>query len=315
MMSERDIIERYFLRGPQRAEVSLSIGDDAAVLQPLAGLSLVCTTDTLVEGRHFLPETDPYQLGFKSLAVNLSDLAAMGAEPAYALLSLTLPEAQPGWLQAYSDGFFSLAQRHGVALIGGNLARGPLSITVQAMGYCPPGTALTRSGARPGHQICVSGRLGLAAFGLSQLLGRRSLPAEQASRCLKQLHAPEPRIALGLAIRPLASAACDISDGLLKDLGRILNSSGVGAIVDVDQVPREPEASPDGVEALTAALHGGEDYELVFIVPPEHMAGVQALTADHDLHVIGHITQTPGLVLRRHGQPWQADGEGYDHFG
>lgn len=278
-------------------------------------MEIAVSVDTLVSGVHFLPEADPARLGHKVLAVNLSDLAAMGAEPAWATLALTLPEADEAWLGAFSDGFFSLARRYGLELIGGDTTRGPLSLTVQVMGLLPQGKALQRSGARPGDAIYVSGSPGRAGLGLKGLL-EASPWADRDS--IKALEQPEPRIELGLALRGLATACIDISDGLAQDLRHILTASQVGAQINYDQLPWSPAvrqyvtASGDWALPLSA----GDDYELCFTLPPERADALKSRWSDSDLSItqIGHVESEPGLrLLRNHAiQPLEA--AGYDHF-
>ncbi|HEX6828026.1 MAG TPA: thiamine-phosphate kinase, partial [Burkholderiales bacterium] len=236
MISEFDIIRRYFTR-PARHAV-LGVGDDAAVLRPAPGHDLVVSTDMMVAGRHFHPEADAASLGHKALAVNLSDMAAMGAVPRWATLALALPEADEAWLEAFARGFFALAERHGVDLVGGDTTRGPLNFCVQILGEVPTGRALRRDGARPGDDLWVSGRLGDAALGLAHRQGRLVLAPSQAEHCERALDWPEPRVALGLALRGLAHACIDISDGLLADLGHVLERSRVGAALRLDAIPR-----------------------------------------------------------------------------
>ena len=315
MTDERQIIERFFARSLHRPEVVVGIGDDAAVVRPPAGYELVFTTDTLVEDVHFLRDADARMLGHKSLAVNLSDLAAMGADPAYALLSLTLPRVDDEWLTAYSEGFFGLASRYGVALVGGNLARGPLSITIQATGHVPNGRALLRSGARPGDLVFVSGTLGDASTALRYLRGERLLGPGSADYCLRRLHAPEPRVKLGLALRGLASAACDVSDGLAQDLGRILVASGVGASIDVARLPLSESAGPRDVWSIRQALAGGDDYELVFTASPARAPEIErSVLPVMPIHCIGVIERQPGLRVQHQGKEWKQPAGGYDHF-
>src|SRR5512134_634676 len=236
MLSEFDIIRRYFTR-PARHAV-LGVGDDAAVLRPAPGNDLVVSTDMMVAGRHFLPGADPAGLGHKALAVNLSDMAAMGAAPRWATLALALPEADEPWLEAFARGFFELAERHGVELVGGDTTRGPLNLCVQILGEVPTGRALRRDGARPGDDIWVSGRLGDAALLLAHRRGELVLAPQQAAACRRALDLPEPRVALGLRLRGLAHACIDISDGLLADLGHVLERSRAGATVSLEAIPR-----------------------------------------------------------------------------
>lgn len=265
MPSEFSLIARHFTR-PTPSAV-LGPGDDCALLAPAAGCELAVTTDMLVAGTHFFADADPESLGWKTLAVNLSDLAAMGATPRWALLAGALPAADEAWLAAFSRGFFACAAAFATELVGGDTTRGPLNLCVTAIGEVPAGRALRRDGARPGDDVWVSGRPGLAALALRQLRREVDLPVSLAATALAALHRPQPRVALGLALRGVASAAIDVSDGLLADLGHILERSRLAAEVDVAALP----ALPEGVDATLARdcqLAGGDDYELVFCAPP-----------------------------------------------
>lgn len=265
MPSEFSLIARHFTR-PTPSAV-LGPGDDCALLAPTAGCELAVTTDMLVAGTHFFADTDPESLGWKTLAVNLSDLAAMGATPRWALLAGALPAADEDWLAAFSRGLFACAAAFATELVGGDTTRGPLNLCLTAIGEVPAGRALRRDGAQAGDDIWVSGRPGLAALALRQLRREIDLPASLAAAALAALHRPQPRVALGLALRGVASAAIDISDGLLADLGHVLERSRLAAEVDLAALP----ALPDGVDAGAARdcqLAGGDDYELVFCAPP-----------------------------------------------
>jgi thiamine-monophosphate kinase len=315
-ISEFDVIERFFRRaGRRREDVVLGIGDDAALLRVPPGRELAVAIDTLVADRHFPADAAPFDIGYKALAVNLSDLAAMGAEPAWATLSLTLPQADEPWLQAFADGFFSLADRYRLELVGGDTSRGPLSVTVQAHGLVEAGRALRRDGARPGQRLFVSGTLGDAAHALHQLqTGQHVDP-----RLRRRLDRPEPRVALGIALSEIASAAIDVSDGLLADLGHVLAASGCGATLWVDRLPRSPSlADAPAGRMLEGQLSGGDDYELCFSVAPERLAALQAM-ATHSavpLTEIGVIEARPGIRCRRDdGSPYEPGVRGYDHFG
>jgi thiamine-monophosphate kinase len=308
-VDEFALIQRYFQR-PAQPTVALGIGDDAALIDPPAGHQLAICTDTLVAGRHFAPDAAGFDIGWKSLAVNLSDLAAMGAKPQSALLALTLPEADASWLKAFSEGFFALAEAHGVALIGGDTTRGPLSITVTAIGMVPSGRALRRDGARVGDMVCVTGTLGDAAAALSGI---------DSVAMAMRLHRPEPRVAAGALLREHASAAIDVSDGLLADLGHVCAASNVGADLRDDLLPASEAllaAVPDAGIRLRHQL-GGDDYELCLCLPPDNVtAAIEALAAvGVPLHVIGRVAAEPGVRLRT------ADGtlmpqahSGYKHF-
>ncbi|VVC76538.1 Thiamine-monophosphate kinase [Aquicella siphonis] len=318
-MSEFDIINKYFAaRAKNRPDVRVGIGDDAAVVQPAPGSELVITTDTLIAGVHFPETTLPYDIGHKALAVNLSDLAAMGATPAWVTLALTLPQESADWIKSFCDGFFTLADRYSVQLIGGDLTRGPLSITVQALGYAPIGKALLRSGAKPTDLIYVTGTLGDAGLGLRFLQQGITLDVSYQPWILERLNRPEPRIMAGEILRFLASAAIDISDGLAADLGHILESSHAGALIYPDQLPLS-EASTCTLapaEAITLALTAGDDYELCFTLPAELRGTLERLPSfPCRLTCIGEITRQPGLELRyQNGNPYHGPIFGYQHF-
>jgi thiamine-monophosphate kinase len=313
---EFEIIRQFFSR--QRVAgggTEIGIGDDCAVLSFIAATRLALTTDTLVAGIHFFPDADPMRLGHKALAVNLSDLAAMGARPRWALLALTLPENDPEWIAAFAQGFFRLAERHGVQLIGGDTTRGPLAVTVQAVGTVDGGSAVKRSGASPGDAIYVTGSIGLAGLGLKIRQGAYLVPDEEA---LERLEAPEPRTAFGLRLGEVASAGIDVSDGLAADLGHILEQSGVGAEVDWEALPlaegvcRYVADSGDWEMPLVA----GDDYELCFTAPPVHAQTIAlaAEAAATRVTRIGTIRAGSGLSVRRSGQPVKLSRSGYLHF-
>ncbi|AOU97302.1 thiamine-phosphate kinase [Acidihalobacter yilgarnensis] len=315
MSGEFDLIARHFSRCPPRDDVCLGVGDDAALLRPPSGQVLVATVDTLIAGVHFPEQTAPEDIGHKSLAVNLSDLAAMGAEPAWVTLAISLPKVDDRWLYAFAEGFYALAARHRVALVGGDTTRGPLCITVQALGWVPEGEALRRTGARPGDDIYVTGTLGDAGLGLAVVQSRIQVDPAHREALLARLNRPEPRIETGLALRGLASAAIDISDGLAADLGHLLEASGVGARVELDRLPRSDAvrlADPHGRLALTA----GDDYELAFTLPP----GCEADLARYAERLppytrIGRVEAVPGLrLIDAQGNPFAFSHRGYDHF-
>ncbi len=287
------------------------MGDDCALLRPDAGLDLAVTTDMLVEGRHFLPDAEPRLLGHKALAVNLSDLAAMGATPRWVTLALCLPAAEPGWLEPFSAGLFALAGRFGVELIGGDTTRGPVrTISITAIGEVPPGMALARAGARAGDDVWVSGELGGAALALAQ---------PGIAEAARRLHAPEPRVELGERLRGLASAAIDVSDGLAADLGHLLERSQLAAVIEYGRIPKDSSFAKllDAELEKNCVLSGGDDYELAFTAPREHRAELEALARELDLALtrIG-ATQSgaPRLsVLDAQGKPLAHRG-GFDHF-
>ena len=315
-LGEFDIIARYFSRTTPRKDVLLGVGDDAALLVPPAGQALVAATDTLVEGRHFLPGTPPAALGHQALAVNLSDLAAMGADPAWALLSLSLPAADESWIAGFAGGLHALAERHGVALVGGDTVSGPLVVTVEVLGFVPPDVALRRSGASAGDLICVSGSPGVSAAGLAELqAGRATFDAKDA-RVQRFLRA-EPRLALGRALRGVATAAMDVSDGLLGDLRKLAQASGVRACIDVERLPIAEElASYPLAEQERLVLHGGDDYELLFTLPSDHFGLIARLAQAGGCSVrcIGAMAAGAGVECRRDGMPIAMEGVGYDHF-
>ena len=319
MLSEFSLIARYFTRPTPQAE--LGPGDDCALLAPSPGMALAITTDMLIEGTHFLPGTDPYLLGWKTLAVNLSELAAMGAQPRWALLALSLPEAEETWLAAFSGGLFACAGRYGVDLIGGDTTRGPRTLSITALGETPCGQALRRDGARAGDELWVSGQPGRAALGLAQLLGQTRLPAGLERLCLSALQQPLPRVELGLALRQeqLAHAAIDISDGLLADVAHLAERSQRDIAVYLPQLP----ALPRGVDpalARQAQLSGGDDYELAFTAAPGQQAAIAALANRLDLPLwrIGRVlADGPGTVrlLDENGVAQPITRQGFDHFG
>ncbi len=313
VLSEFGLIDRYFRR-PAGDDVALGVGDDAALLRPPPGELLAVTVDTLIAGRHFPVDTDPEAIGHKALAVNLSDLAAMGATPRWFLLALSLPEAEEDWLAAFARGLLALADAHGIRLVGGDTTRGPLSITITAMGTVPAGEALTRSGAQPGDGIYVSGTVGDAGLGLRAALGAdMPVSAEQAAEARHRLDRPEPRTALGLALRGRATACLDVSDGLAQDLGHLLTASGVGAALMLERLPLSDALRalpPD--QARLLALTAGDDYELCFTLPPGVDPAVLALPVP--VTRIGVIVAEPGLRLTLHGAPNPLPLQGYNHF-
>lgn len=318
MPSEFDLIQRFFTRPAQSAV--LGVGDDSALIRVTAGNLLAVSSDMLVSGRHFLPDADPYLLGHKTLAVNLSDLAAMGAIPRWATLALALPTADEAWLSAFSRGFFALADRFGVELVGGDTTAGPLNLCVTIFGET--GTqALRRDAAQAGDDIWVSGTLGGAALGLAHLLGKTALSEGDAAACLTRLHQPEPRVALGLALAKLSRvAAIDISDGLLADLGHILERSDVGGEIELMQLPAHPALQPllpDSALARRCLLAGGDDYELCFTAPAEAAQDIlcAARTADVAVCRVGCITASAGMrVLDKNGVQLPIEERGFDHF-
>lgn len=294
---EFELIRRHFTRPVRRAV--LGVGDDCALLAPAPGMQLAVSTDLLVEGRHFLSTVSPRRLGHKALAVNLSDLAACGARPLAFTLALSLPWPDEAWLAELADGLFALAERHDIELVGGDTTAGPLTLCLTVMGEVPAGAALLRSGARPGDELWVSGTLGDARLGLEVLRGTLSLDAADFEHARTALELPQPRVALGLALRGLATAAIDLSDGLVGDLGHVLERSGVGAEVDVDRLPCSAcLAGLDTALRRRCQLSGGDDYELLFTAPADAASAVQDAAARAATPVcrIGRITSGRELV-------------------
>ena len=331
-MGEFDLIARYFKRPARRA--ALGVGDDCALLQPRPGTQLAISSDMLVQGRHFFADADVFLLGHKALAVNLSDLAACAAQPVAFTLALSLPSADEAWLAAFAQGLFALADAHDCELIGGDTTAGPLNICITVFGEVPvkngQSQALLRSGAMPGDDLYASGTLGDARLALDVLLGHITVPADVLAKARSRLECPTPRVALGLALRGLASAAIDVSDGLIGDLGHILERSAVGAVLDADAAASllascaylERDEGQFGNELTqeqrrTLTLCGGDDYELLFTAPPSQRAAVDAAAQVSQTPVtrIGRIDAEPGLRL--------VDGQGarirntyasFDHF-
>jgi len=319
-VSEFELIRHHFSHiGDQRVDVALGVGDDCALLRVPQGYELTASIDTLVAGIHFFPDCDPEGLGHKSLAVGLSDLAAMGAEPAWTTLALTLPDADTAWLDAFSLGFAQLAKRYGVALVGGDMTYGPLTITVQVQGLVPTATAILRRGARPGDLVLVSGTLGDAGLALRLLSAGESISEFLRGR----LERPIPRVELGLALRGTATAMIDLSDGLAADLGHILEASGVGAELRLPDLPlsravRERlAADPDWGLPLAA----GDDYELCFCIPERKRTRIMALAERLGIRIqgVGRVQAETGLrCLLEDGSIWESTPDqgqsGYDHF-
>lgn len=323
-MGEFDLIDRFFKRPVRRA--ALGVGDDCALLNPTPGMQLAISTDLLLEGRHFLSTVDPVRLGHKALAVNLSDLAACGARPLAFTLALALPEAIDAWLEGFSRGLFALADAHDCELIGGDTTRGPLAICITVFGEVPPGQALLRSGARPGDDLYVSGTLGDARLALEVFRGTRSVPQAAFEAARERMEQPTPRVALGLALRGVATAAADISDGLVGDLGHILKASGAGAWIDtsiaINLIAARGHLTLEGGQsdaefALECVLAGGDDYELVFTAPPEARNRVKAAAVQTRTPVtrIGRIEAEPGLrLVDGSGAPVAGRFTSFDHF-
>ena len=319
MTPEFNLIKQYFTRATR--DTKLGIGDDAALISLSTGMELAISADMLVAGTHFFAGCDAYQLGWKSLAVNISDMAAMGANPKWVTLAIALPEINASWLAEFSRGFFACAESFNVDLIGGDTTRGPLTISVQIMGEVPIGKAIRRSGAKVGDDIWVSGKLGDAALALAHIQGKLVLPEEASLTCAKALHTPQPRVVLGLALRDIANSAIDISDGLLADLGHILEQSTVGATLELYSIPHSTFAGftidLNDEYLRKMVLAGGDDYELCFTAPAEKHAEIIKISEVTKLQLscIGHVTNNTGLTL------YGLDNEilnmketGFDHF-
>lgn len=323
-MGEFELIDRYFKRPARRA--ALGVGDDCALLAPAPGMQLAVSSDMLIEGRHFLSTVDPFKLGHKALAVNLSDLAACGAKPLAFTLALAVPQADEAWLEGFSRGLFALADAHDCELIGGDTTRGPLAICITVFGEVPPGQALLRSGAHAGDDLYVSGTLGDARLALEVFRGTRSLPQPAFDAARIRMETPTPRVALGLALRGVATAAADISDGLVGDLGHILKASRVGACIDtsiaINLIANRGHLTLgngqfDAETALECVLAGGDDYELVFTAPPSARSRVKAAASQSETSVtrIGVIEAAGGLrLVDATGQPVNRRFASFDHF-
>ena len=319
MLSEFDLIARYFDRpAPAPAQVVLGIGDDCALVRPAANMQLAVSSDMLVEGRHFFPDVDPQSLGHKCLAVNLSDLAAMGAQPLGFTLALSLPAADESWLSGFSSGLLALADMHACPLVGGDTTRGPLNICITVFGEVPPGQALRRDAAQIDDDIWISGALGDARLALAAKLDEVELEGADLARALPRLLQPVPRVALGLALRGIAHAAIDLSDGLAGDLAHILKRSGVGAVLEVDAIPAGPALAAQGDNHRRAfVLAGGDDYELCFTAPRGRREDVLAAgrAADTPVTRVGSICEGGGLrLIDAAGQALSLSLQSFDHF-
>jgi thiamine-monophosphate kinase len=319
MLSEFQLIDQYFKRTPGAGgPVQLGVGDDCALLQPPSGELLAISTDMLIEGRHFFAGANPYDLGHKALAVNLSDLAAMGAQPISFTLALALPASDSHWLQAFSEGLFHLADAQAIELIGGDTTRGPLAISITVIGSVPNTQALKRSGAQAGDELWVSGSLGDARLALEVLQNKRTLAPDLLTKASKRLHRPEPRVALGLALRGIASAAIDVSDGLLGDLGHLLNQSSLSATLFADDLPFGEALLSQTIDTRYAlAFNGGDDYEICFsAAPDQHQAVISAgHSSQTRLTCIGRLNKGSGIHVQDHqGKIISADNQSFDHF-
>jgi thiamine-monophosphate kinase len=324
-MGEFDLIEQFFRRPTAgllqaRGDVALGIGDDAALLVPRAGMQLVAALDSLVEGRHFPAGSSPRSIGHRALAVNLSDLAAMGAEPAWFLLALTLPAANASFLEPFAAGMLGLAAEHGVALVGGDTTAGPLSVSVQVLGFVEPGAALRRAGGKPGDLLYVSGTPGDAAAGLQLAMGAAAaagLDETQRRWLFERFHFPAPRIALGRALCGIASACIDVSDGLAADAGKLAAASGCAAVIEVERLPLSAplRAQAGAAGAAQLALAGGDDYELCFTVAPDRVQQLSALVnVKCQFSCIGRLEAGAGITVLEQGRPSTRGFAGFDHF-
>jgi thiamine-monophosphate kinase len=319
MLSEFDLIKRYFAQHSSTdTRIALGIGDDCALLNPSPGMQLAISTDMLVSGRHFFADADPVMLGHKCLAVNLSDLAAMGATPIAFTLALSLPEANPDWLQGFSQGLLALADQHHCSLIGGDTTKGPLTICITVFGELPPGSALRRDAAQVGDDIWVSGTLGDARLALAGYWKEIKLESAEHKQAAQRMHQPTPRIDLGIALRGIANAALDISDGLIGDLGHILERSHVGASLHIDSLPAGPILSLQPLaKRREFTLAGGDDYELCFTAPAAQRSAVIAagLASNTAVTCIGRIESESGLrLLDDFGQTVPLSLTSFDHF-
>ena len=318
-LTEFDIIERFFATsGSHRDDVCLGIGDDAAILSVPDGHDLITAVDMLVRGRHFPDDMAAADIGYRAMAVNLSDMAAMGAEPAWATLALSLPDPDEAWLAGFAQGLLGLAGQHGVVLVGGDTVKGPLAACVQISGFLPSGTALRRDGARPGDRLFVTGAPGEAAAGLALWQRGLRVPQGPAARLLRRFNRPQPRVAQGLELRGLASACIDVSDGLAADLGHLARASGVGAVIDLDALPVSEELAEvaDPRQARRYVLGGGDDYELCFAMPAHALLEFERRARSWSCAVteIGEICAPPGLFARVCGNTEPLDEGGFDHF-
>lgn len=319
MLSEFQLIDRFFKRSPRAAgPVQLGVGDDCALLQPPSGELLAVSTDMLIEGRHFFAGANPYDLGHKALAVNLSDLAAMGAQPMSFTLALALPASDPHWLQPFSEGLFHLADAQGIELIGGDTTRGPLAISITVIGTVPNNMALKRSSAQAGDELWISGTLGDARLALDVLQNKCTLAPNLLAKSSERLHRPQPRVALGLALRGIANAAIDVSDGLLGDLGHLINQSSLSATLFADDLPFGEALISQTIDTRYAlALNGGDDYELCFsAAADQHQAVIDAgQRSQTQVTCIGRLSKGSGIHVQDHqGNIISVINQSFDHF-
>jgi len=319
MLSEFQLINRYFKRATRAdGPVKLGVGDDCALLQPPSGELLAVSTDMLIEGRHFFTGANPYDLGYKALAVNLSDLAAMGAQPMSFTLALALPASDPHWLQAFSEGLFHLADAQSIELIGGDTTRGSLAISITVLGSVPSTQALKRSGAQAGDELWISGTLGDARLALEVLQNKRTLVPDLFAKASERLHRPEPRVALGLALLGIASAAIDVSDGLLGDLGHLLNQSSLSATLFANDLPFGEALVSQTIDTrYSLALNGGDDYELCFsAAADQHQAVIDAgRRSQTAVTRIGRLSKGSGIHVQDYqGNLISAANHSFDHF-
>ena len=317
-MSEFNLIKQHFTRPTRHTD--LSVGDDAALISVTPGMQLAISADMLVAGTHFFADADPYKLGWKSLAVNVSDMAAIGADPKWATLAIALQHNDAAWLGEFSRGFFACATAFNVDLIGGDTTRGPLNICIQIMGEVPIGQAIKRSGAKVGDEIWVSGTLGDAALALAHMQDKLKLPEDALAICAQALHTPQPRVALGLVLRGIANSAIDISDGLLADLGHILEASSVGATLQLSSIPHSAHlgaAALHDSSIINMILAGGDDYELCFTAPPAKHSELTKLSEKLSLPLscIGLITSNTGIIVHDiNNETINIKETGFDHF-
>lgn len=319
MLSEFQLIDRFFKRSPRAAgPVQLGVSDDCALLQPPSGELLAVSTDMLIEGRHFFAGANPYDLGHKALAVNLSDLAAMGAQPMSFTLALALPASDPHWLQPFSEGLFHLADAQGIELIGGDTTRGPLAISITVIGTVPNNMALKRSSAQAGDELWISGTLGDARLALDVLQNKCTLAPNLLAKSSERLHRPQPRVALGLALRGIANAAIDVSDGLLGDLGHLINQSSLSATLFADDLPFGEALISQTIDTRYAlALNGGDDYELCFsAAADQHQAVIDAgQRSQTQVTCIGRLSKGSGIHVQDHqGNLISVINQSFDHF-